>query len=225
MVPRKATKFENSLWRIAAKLESAGTNFFLQTIDQESCRWNRIYQTLIPTFWIVIPSCFLSKIAQTVQKVIIFFPDRGEEIEPWFWHIWISREAKGFSALLLIFFDFGHPQGKRGVRIGPKVLTLDMSLFYENSNPLKKFQTTFLFSRILTLVRVSVKSEHIWRSKSSKTSLKALFHWSWKLKLVRKTLKIYNLTITNAILMKRTTIMYLYESANRKPLRARNSFL
>ena len=39
---------------------------------------------------------------------------------------------------------------------------------------------------------------------------------------VRKTLKTFNLAITNAILMKRTMIMYLHESVNRKPLRARN---
>ena len=41
---------------------------------------------------------------------------------------------------------------------------------------------------------------------------------------VRKTLEIFNLTTTNAILMKLTTIMYLYESVNRKALRVRNSF-
>ena len=41
---------------------------------------------------------------------------------------------------------------------------------------------------------------------------------------VRKTLEIFNLTIANAILMKLTTIMYFYESVNRKALRSRNSF-
>ena len=35
----------------------------------------------------------------------------------------------------------------------------------------------------------------------------------------RKTLKTFNLTTTNAIMIKLTTIMYLYESVNRKPLR------
>ena len=34
--------------------------------------------------------------------------------------------------------------------------------------------------------------------------------------LVRKTLEIFNLTTANAILMKRTTIMYLNEIVNRK---------
>ena len=40
---------------------------------------------------------------------------------------------------------------------------------------------------------------------------------------VRKTLKTFNLTTTKAILMKLTSTMYLQESKNRKPLRARNS--
>ena len=34
----------------------------------------------------------------------------------------------------------------------------------------------------------------------------------------RKTMKTFNLTTTNAILMKLTTIMYLHESVNRKLL-------
>ena len=39
---------------------------------------------------------------------------------------------------------------------------------------------------------------------------------------VHKTSKILNLTTTNAILRKFTTIMYLHEGVNRKALRARN---
>ena len=39
---------------------------------------------------------------------------------------------------------------------------------------------------------------------------------------VRKTLKTFNLTITNVILMKLTTIMYIHENVTRKPLRVRN---
>ena len=38
---------------------------------------------------------------------------------------------------------------------------------------------------------------------------------------VRKTLEFFNLTTTNAILMKLTTIMYLHESVNQKALRVR----
>ena len=39
---------------------------------------------------------------------------------------------------------------------------------------------------------------------------------------LRKTLEIFNLTATNAILMKLTTIMYRHESVNRIALRDRN---
>ena len=41
--------------------------------------------------------------------------------------------------------------------------------------------------------------------------------------LVRKTLKNVNLTTTNAILMKLSTIMYLHEGVNRKTLEAKSS--
>ena len=40
---------------------------------------------------------------------------------------------------------------------------------------------------------------------------------------VYKSLKTFNLTTANAVLMKRITIMHLHESVNRKALRARNS--
>ena len=62
----------------------------------------------------------------------------------------------------------------------------------------------FLFARVLPLVSISAKLDNIWGSKG-------------------KILKIYNLTITNAILIKLTTIMYLHDSVNEKPLRAINS--
>ena len=43
--------------------------------------------------------------------------------------------------------------------------------------------------------------------------------------LRQKALKTFNLTSTNAILMKLITIMYLPESLNQKPPIARNSIL
>ena len=43
-------------------------------------------------------------------------------------------------------------------------------------------------------------------------------------KTVRKTLEIFNLKTTNAILMKLAMIMYLHESVNQKALRVRNPF-
>ena len=43
-------------------------------------------------------------------------------------------------------------------------------------------------------------------------------------KTVRKTLEIFNLKTTNAIVMKLAMIMYLHESVNQKALSVRNPF-
>ena len=69
-------------------------------------------QILILTLWYLTLPYFLAKIAQILQKVIVFFLQRGEEIEPWFSHIWIAQWLKFFSTILLIFLDFGHLQGE-----------------------------------------------------------------------------------------------------------------
>ena len=42
---------------------------------------------------------------------------------------------------------------------------------------------------------------------------------------VRKTLKTFNLTTSNAIMMKLNTIIYLHKRLNRKSLRTKNSIL
>ena len=78
----------------------------------------------------------------------------------------------------------------------------------------------FLFARVLPLVRISAILEFIWVSKGLKTFQNRPFHMDAE--LVRKTLKTFNLTTTNDILMKLITIIYLHESINLKPLRARN---
>ena len=107
---RRGTKICSQTW-ISYLTYSLKTGKCWNQIDQES-DWNRILiliLILILTLWLVTPPCFLPKISQIVQKVIVFFPERWEEIEPWFWHIWIAQWMK-FSSLLLIFFDFGHLQ-------------------------------------------------------------------------------------------------------------------
>ena len=101
------------------------------------------------------------------------------------------------------------------------MVTLGPSLFHKYSNPSKKFQTVFFFARVLPLVRLLAILDHIGGVKTQKTSNKGYF---LDAESVRKTLEIFNLTTTNAILMKLTTIMYLHESVNRKALRVRDSF-
>ena len=95
------------------------------------------------------------------------------------------------------------------VKVGPKVLTLDPCPFHKYSNHLKIFQAMFLFTRVLALVRAQKppKNGYLVDTES-----------------VLKTLETFNLTSTNAILVKLTKIMHLHESLNRKALRIRNSF-
>ena len=76
-----------------------------------------------------------------------------------------------------------------------------------------------LFTRVLPLVRNSAMVDYIWGSKDPKTSQKSHF---MDPESTHKTLKTFNVTTTNAILAKLTTMIYLHESVNRKPLRARS---
>ena len=85
---------------------------------------------------------------------------------------------------------------------------LGPSLFHKNSNPSKNFQTMFLCTRVLPVLRISIKLDYIWVSKGPK-----ICHFM-DAELVRKTLKIFNLTTTTGILMKLLAIMHIYEIFN-----------
>ena len=107
------------------------------------CGWNSICQILILSFWLMTPPFFLVKISQTLQKSIVFFPERGEEIKTSFWHMWIAQFScsmaevfthYGVFFLILVIF-----RRKRGVKVRPKVLTLGPSLFHKYSHPSKHF--------------------------------------------------------------------------------------
>ena len=125
-----------------------------------------------------------------------------------------------FPTTSYLFRFWSSSRKKWVVKVGLKVQTLRPFLFYEKSDPSNFFQTFFFFfARLLSLVRISAMLGHIWESKGPKSSQKELF---MDVESIRKTLKTFNLT-TTAILMQLTTIMYLDESVNRKPLRVRNS--
>ena len=126
-----------------------------------------------------------------------------------------------FSALLYIFSILAIFRRKGLVKVEPNVLIWGSSLLHKYSNPSKHFQTVFLFARVLPLVRISATLDHPEGKKGQKPRKNGYFV---NAESVRKTLDIFNLTITNAILMKLTTIMFLHESVNRKALRIRNSF-
>ena len=76
------------LWSVAAKLKSAWTKLFLQEIDQEPCRWKRICQILILTFWLMIPPLFPAKNS----------PNSAESNR-------VLSEGKGNNALILTDLD------------------------------------------------------------------------------------------------------------------------
>ena len=101
------------------------------------------------------------------------------------------------------------------------MLTLGPHLFHKYSNPSKNFQTVFLLARVLPLVKISAILTHTEGVRAQKPTEKYYFVDA---EAIRKTLKIFNLTTTNAILTRLTTIIYLHESVNRKAFRARNSF-
>ena len=132
-------------------------------------KFTKFWQILILTLWFVILPCFLAKIAQILQKVIVFFLERRKKIEPWFWHIWIAQWQTLYSISFSISAIFS---GKRVIKVGPKVKTLGSSLFHENWNSSNFFQTMLLFARVLPLVRILAILHHILGSKGPKTSQK-----------------------------------------------------
>ena len=137
-------------------------------------KFTKCCQILILTLWFLILSCFLAKIAQILLKEIMSFMERGQEVEPWFWHIWIAQWLKSFLTTAYIFRFRLSSGGKRVVKVGPKVQTLGLYLFYES---LSFFSNNdFFFARVLPLVRISAILDHIWEIKGPKTSKKGPFH-------------------------------------------------
>ena len=96
------------------------------------------------------------------------------------------------------------------VKVERKVQTLGPPLFHENSIP-----SNFFFKQCFCLLEYYLKQEcrQYWTIfggiMTQKPSREGHF---MDAESVRKTLKTFNLTTTNDILMKLTTIMYLYES-------------
>ena len=178
-------------------------------------------QILTPTFWLLSLTCFLpGKNSPSIAKSNRVFLERGEGIEPWFWHIWIAQWLKFYPPYCLSFSIAAIFRSKQLVKVGPKVQTFGPSLFHENLKLSNFFQAMFLFVRVLPLVRISAILDHIWRRKGPKPPKKGHFMDS---ESVWKTLQTFNLTTANAILMKLFTIIYLHGSVNRKTLKARNS--
>ena len=94
-----------------------------------------------PLTWLKTLPSFLVKIFQILWKVMVFFPERGEEIKTSFWHSWIAQWLK-FFLTTAYFFSILAILKKRGVKFEPKVLILGPSLFHKYSNTLKRFSNS-----------------------------------------------------------------------------------
>ena len=129
---RNSTKKTSQIWKSGLKFSEMSfvissrktekylNQFFLQEVDQEPCGWNSICQILILPLWLVTPPCFLVKLPQILQKVIVFFPEGGGEIKTLFWHIWIAQWLKFFHTTTYFFFRFW-PSSRGKVKEGSKL--------------------------------------------------------------------------------------------------------
>ena len=131
-------------------------------------KFTKFYQILVLT---------LTKIAQILQKLIVFFLGRGRRDSLDF-DIFGYPNGWSFSTLLLIFFDFDYLWGKRAVKVGRKVKTLGPSV-HENSNPSNFFQTMFFLLEYYPWWEFWIYWTIFGVSKAPKTSPKWPFHGCW----------------------------------------------
>ena len=82
---------------------------------------------------------FPAKINLIVQKVILLFLEKEDEIERWFWRIWIAQWREFFRTTVY-FLRFWPSLGENGE--GDFEL---VPFLIKNSNPSEIFQTMLLF--------------------------------------------------------------------------------
>ena len=94
-------------------------------------------------------------------------------------------------ALLLISFNFSHLQEEMRGQSWTKSANCESVPFPLISNPSKKFQTVFLFARVLPPVRISDILDHIGVVRAQKSPKNGYFVDA---ESVRKSLEIFNVT-------------------------------
>ena len=153
---------------------------------------------------------FSPKTAQKVQKVyntIFHLKGRGDTVLPM---THLDSTMDEFSSYSFLFSPIlATFRGKMKVKVGPNLQTLGIFRFCKHSNVLKILKTMFVFPWIVPLVKFFQDLAIFGRVRAQKNAKKGHFMDGaspWK------HLKIYNLTTTNAILIKLTTIMYLHEN-------------
>ena len=114
------------------KTEKYLNQFFLQEVDQKPCGWNSICQILILPLWLVTPPCFLVKLPQSNR----IFPGTGRWNKDFILTYLDSSMTEIFPHYYLVFFSIltiFKRESQRGLKVGPKVLTLGPSLFHKYS--------------------------------------------------------------------------------------------
>ena len=169
------------------------------------------------SFWLILfknacvvprKAAKLENPAQILQKVIVFFPKRGEEIKPWVWNIWIAQWLK-FSPPLVISFRFSPSTGKNGWSKLDQKRKPWIRLFFMETRILQPF-----FKQCCCLLEYYLwwgcgqYWTIFWRIRTQKPPKKGYFIDA---ESKRKTLKTFSSAITKTILMKLTTIMYEYK--------------
>ena len=164
------------------------------------------------------PNLFPGKNSPNIAKKIVLFLERCEEIEPWFWYIWITQWLRFFPTTAYLF-RFRPSSGGTGWTKSANFGSASFSWKLESFN--------FFFKQCFCLIGYYL----CWELRQYRTILRGVRGQKPRKKghfvdveSVRKTLKTFNLTTTNAILMKLTTIVYLHKSVNRKLLEPKIQF-
>ena len=91
-------------------------------------------------------------------------------------------------------------RGKLGNNVGPNVQISGSTLFHKNSDPSKIFQTMFLFAKVLPLVKISARLDHISWSKGPKTSRCVYLHdmYLQTKNLLKPDIQFFDLTSRNS---------------------------
>ena len=177
----------------------------------------QIYKILInfdPNPLICDPTLLPSKNSPNIAKSNCVFPGKRKENRALILTYLNSLTAKVFP-LYSLFFRFGPSSGGNGWLKLDQKWKLWVRLFF-----MKTRIPQIFFKQCFCLLQYYLWWE-FWQYDIIFGGVRA--QNLPKRAVVRKTLKTFNLTITNDIVMKLTTIMYLHESVNRKSFGAKIS--
>ena len=200
--------FQISFVIYSPKLENVGTKIPLQEVDQESFGSNLTLSNFDSYPLTCDSALFSDKNSPNIAK--------SNSIFPW--------KERGDKALILTYLDSSVAEVFRHYCLFFYVGHLKAETVRPFSVKTRIFQK--IFKQCCFLLEYYLWSEvrQYWTIfggvRTQQHPKKGHFVDS---ESIRKTLKIFNLTTTNATLMKLTTIMYLHECVNRKALRSRNS--